>query len=431
MSTRDVDRLLTTWLAADAPAREPDHLLEAVLATTSRTRRRPGWLIPERWFSMQLTMRWRPMPALGPVVAVIALVIALAIAIIIAGSPPRLPSPFGLAANGRIITGMNGDLFIRDAIDGPDRLLVAGPASDFGPSFANDGTRFAFFRMVDAPADRMELWVGRPDGSDVHRLAEFTAMESYRWSPDGSVIAVTSGPDQAWTLSFVEVASGRVTAVDLEFPVSQPIWRPPDGRQLLVRGLKDGAWGFLLIDRQGAVVSSLALDEGFQDDPHYDENVWAYFLDPTWSPDGSKLMFHTLEPTTVNDSPGWRVYLADVSPDGAIADAAMLPTDAVIDDVFEGRWLPDGSGLVVRTLDQGTHRLVLHRLDGTTPRDLGLEVRPAAGGDFGYVISPDGRQAIAISVKPDHAWRIDLTAGSPEEIDLTAEEWPAWQRLAP
>ena len=35
MTTRDVDRLLTTWLEADAPVREPDHLLGDVLARTS------------------------------------------------------------------------------------------------------------------------------------------------------------------------------------------------------------------------------------------------------------------------------------------------------------------------------------------------------------------------------------------------------------
>src|SRR5262245_30665197 len=130
MSTRDVDRLLTTWLAADAPVREPEHLLGEVLVRTGRTRRRPGWLIPERWIPMQLTMRWRPVPALGPVVAVIALLIALAIAIVIAGSQPRLPPPFGVAANGQIIFGANGDLFIRDTIDGADRRLVESGTSD-------------------------------------------------------------------------------------------------------------------------------------------------------------------------------------------------------------------------------------------------------------------------------------------------------------
>jgi Tol biopolymer transport system component len=257
-------------------------------------------------------------------------------------------------------------------------------------------------------------------------------MEWFRWSPDSRVIAVTAGDETAPALSMVDVATGMVTPAERGSAVSQPTWRPPDGGPLQVpgqRGTSD-AWGFRLLDRGGALVSNLDLDAGFQDDPHYRENVWAYFLDPAWSPDGSTLAFTTLEPTTRDDDPGWRVHVVTVGRDGSTSGERILPADAALDDQYEARWLPDGSGLVTHVVDEGVHGLVLHRLDGSTPRDLGLEAPTLPGGDFSFVVSPDGTQVIAWSTDPVHAWRISLVDGSRRDIDLPAQEWPTWQRLA-
>ena len=52
MSMNDADRRLSAWLESVAPAREPEHLLDTVLAQTARTSRRPAWRIPERWIPM-------------------------------------------------------------------------------------------------------------------------------------------------------------------------------------------------------------------------------------------------------------------------------------------------------------------------------------------------------------------------------------------
>ena len=50
----DFDRHLAAWLDDRAPMREPEPLLGQVLARTARTRRRPAWLIPERWIPMSV-----------------------------------------------------------------------------------------------------------------------------------------------------------------------------------------------------------------------------------------------------------------------------------------------------------------------------------------------------------------------------------------
>ena len=108
MSERDAfDRRLSAWFAADAVSREPEHLLGSVLARTARTRRRPAWLIPERWIPMSaITSRTAPATRVPwrVIVPVALLIVALAVgALLVAGSQQRrLPAPFGRAANGLI-----------------------------------------------------------------------------------------------------------------------------------------------------------------------------------------------------------------------------------------------------------------------------------------------------------------------------------------
>ena len=52
----DFDRLMSQWMEADGRVREPEQLLESVLERTRVARRIPGWLLPERWIPVQLTM---------------------------------------------------------------------------------------------------------------------------------------------------------------------------------------------------------------------------------------------------------------------------------------------------------------------------------------------------------------------------------------
>ena len=78
---REFDRLMTIWFDADAQVREPDDLLEDVVARTQRARRRPGWLIPERWIPVQLATRLQPVPRLAPLLLLVALLMAALVAI--------------------------------------------------------------------------------------------------------------------------------------------------------------------------------------------------------------------------------------------------------------------------------------------------------------------------------------------------------------
>jgi Tol biopolymer transport system component len=428
----DLERRLIDWLESEPVVPEPERLLDQVLGRTARTRRRPAWLVPERWFPVQLATRWRPVPSLVPVLLLIALLVAAAIAIAVVGSRSRVPPPFGPAANGLLLYGSQGDLFVRESIDGPGRLLVGGPESDFAPLFSSDGTRFAFWRMLDGPGDRMELWVGLADGSDIHPVHEFTTLDWYRWSPDSRVLAVASETDPSRPVTLVDTVDGTVTPLDIGSQAGQPAWRPPDGDQLVVRSRDaTGAWGLTLIRRDGSVVARLPLDPGFTDDRYYSENAAYYFLQPVWSPDGSMLAFHTLEPTIADADPGFRVHVVAVGPGGSVTSERILPTAAVVDDAAEASWMPDGSGVLVHEIDEGRHAVVLYPVDGRPARDLGIEHSEDEPYGLAYIVSPDGREVIAWSYELGRAWQIDLSGNQPRQIEIDVDEAASWQRLAP
>ena len=111
----DFDRLMSQWMEADGRVREPEQLLESVLERTRAARRIPSWLLLERWIPVQLAMPLRAAPRLAPVLLLIALVLAAIVGIAVVGSQPRLPDPFGLAANGRVAYVSNGQIYAADA----------------------------------------------------------------------------------------------------------------------------------------------------------------------------------------------------------------------------------------------------------------------------------------------------------------------------
>src|SRR5262245_55008402 len=97
----DADPRLSAWLDDVAPAREPEHLLGTVLARTARTKRRPAWRIPERWFSMSvITTRVSPAPQVPWRLIALAVMLAalLVAAALVAGGKFRpVAPPYGPA----------------------------------------------------------------------------------------------------------------------------------------------------------------------------------------------------------------------------------------------------------------------------------------------------------------------------------------------
>jgi hypothetical protein len=434
VTTRDdFDRQLTAWLAADAPPSEPEPLLGQVLARTARTRRRPAWRIPERWIPMSSIttsvgsarrIPWQPVALVA--LLVVALVAAL---VLVAGAQRTLPAPFGVAVNGHLSFSRNGDIMTMDSPTANPRTLISGPEQDFGPLYNSTGDRLAFIRGTDG---NRTLWAARDDGSQAVQLAgPFATIPGWaEWSPQGDVMAVTLEEDPS-AIRMVRTDGSGTTTIQTELTYAwNAVFRPSDGRQLAFAGMDAfGRKGIYLVDRDGANLTRLELDPGFEADDYYGENREYYFNSPAWSIDGSTLMFHTLEPDPSSPAgPGFRVHVAGVDARGAVTSEQTLEFDQGMDDEMDAAFLPTGDGMIYHTIEGTVHQLwQVGTSPGAVPRDLGILTTSW----IGHQQSPDGREVLAFL--DDDAGRkvvdwIDLATG--ELTTLPVGDDLSWQRTA-
>lgn len=191
------------------------------------------------------------------------------------------------------------DLVLANA-DGSNLQVVTGTSVPGGvrprlfddPAWSPDGRTIAFTADLSKPYGRggfpkTDIYLVRADGSGLRRLTEHGSSGSPTWSPDGRTIAYTRSRDSStslWTTTVSgESEQALSEAVDGRFD-SPGAWSP-DGSQLVFsRGrlaLPDEGGRFentnaiYVIDADGSRLTKLA-DRG---------------ADPTWSPDGTRILF--------------------------------------------------------------------------------------------------------------------------------------------
>jgi dipeptidyl aminopeptidase/acylaminoacyl peptidase len=424
-----VDRTLPVLFDQLAEARIPDYL-EAAIERASTRPQRPAWTFPERWLPVELVttrvpstrIPWRQVVVLALLTALLATMLAVYV-----GSQ-RLPQPFGPAANGLVVYSDSGDIYVRNAVDSPPRLLIGGPDTDLIVGFSRQGDRFLFARQPNESAP-ITLGISRPDGTGVQQLdGEYQLISGVDWSPAGDAVAVTHSVKGRDVLSILPSDGSPATDFDLDVTATEVAWRPPDGTQLSFRG-KDGRdWGLYLIDRDGTGLERLGIHSDRLFDTEYDVR------DHRWSSDGGRVMFDQIHDVQAGNHSGLRIHVAEIARDGAVLSDKRFEFEDWADDELNATFLP-GTDRIVYQRRRGnedvgiTDTLKIAQLaDGAEPIDLGIE--STAGQGVGYEISPDGTQLIAILWGEKQTYVTDLATYESTAAPFVSDEGATWQRRA-
>lgn len=206
--------------------------------------------------------------------------------------------------------------------------LTQGPFHYFSPVAARSGQRI-YFLGSDQSAELQRL-----DGKQHVFLSERPFLHGatrVEFSSDGSSVVWTDADGGLWRAQASD-GSDRLQLAPPGYEVFAAHWSP-DGTRLALMARRPGQpWSIYLQNATGGDLTRLLTEN---------HNV----ADPTWSPNGKKIVFGR-EPDLMGKEPGPReIYLLDVHS----GKVEVLPGS---DGLFSPRWSPDGQWIAALSLDQ-------------------------------------------------------------------------------
>ncbi len=246
---------------------------------------------------------------------------------------------FDVSPDGRSALDPTNGLSLRPVDGGPAKRIPLDPslgAYVTGADFSPDG------RAIATADPSGGLWVARRDGSELRRLA--VAATGTSWSPDGRSLAFTAPGPRGVGKLVVAAASGTHTlTIAPARSYQRPVWSPRGDWIAYVS--KEDELDLIKPDGSG----HRRLGPG---------------SNPSWSPDGSRLVVD-------------RPFPADPGPTRVWRGLAVLDLHGKRLHLFEYRdaglpaWSPRGDQIAYATTDSlGRTQLFAVRADGTQKREL-------------------------------------------------------------
>jgi Tol biopolymer transport system component/DNA-binding winged helix-turn-helix (wHTH) protein len=307
-----------------------------------------------------------------------------------------------LSPSGRLAYVARGDdgrahVFTKVSPDAVALQVTRGESTDHAPAWAPDETRIAFVRL---DAQGCAIWIAAADGREARALTPCAALDEFRmsWSPDGRLLAVTSGattPRAPSHIELIDIARGDRRRVTTPPPAHSGDWSPafsPDGSSIaFIRSIGGSIADVFVTPLSSGAPARVTFDN-------------ADVLGVDWEPDGRHLVFSSDRAGGISV---WRVAITGGEPVLLAGGGAKLkhPTvarqtgmvayedwqyeinlrdqstvanesDAVPISPTGDRWnfhpqiSPDGRRLVFQSTRSGQYELWLSDRDGSHPRAL-------------------------------------------------------------
>ena len=161
----------------------------------------------------------------------------------------------------------------QDGVPLEPRRLTDDVARNTHPDVSRDGRVVYFQSSVGSPP---LVWMMRDDGTARAPLVAGLEAWNPQWDPDGSRVLVSRGPMSNRSLAWVDIATRRVTPIDVPFIDMQHPRLSPDGREL----------AFHVIAPDGVMNVWTQRLDGPRVRITTDPEAMSY---PVWSPDGMSL----------------------------------------------------------------------------------------------------------------------------------------------
>jgi dipeptidyl aminopeptidase/acylaminoacyl peptidase len=303
-------------------------------------------------------------------------------------------------------------------LEAPDepRLASVGPGGKFAPKYSPGGSRLAYAVDFDG-GENFHIFVqechpeqsegSSPGNGKILRFAQndktkdltpdidFAIQPHFCWAPGGDYIAFLSNQTGCFSAYIKHVSGGEtVLLLDNGFPAESVTWSP-DGCYLAVMSEALGQdYGVHIVPVDGSQPFFIA-----------DANVQINACNPSWSPDSTKLAFHS------DVCNGFHQI--------GVFDIHQRKVSWLTDEERNCRapsWSKDGTQLTYISAQGATDRIVVHLLGGDSRAfqvETGVHYKPR--------FTPDGKHVVTIFNNPRHPsdlWM--LTPASGEFCQLTS-----------
>lgn len=279
--------------------------------------------------------------------------------------PPTLtPEPVDIIAF-QAKAGSISEIFVMNP-DGINlRNLTPSLAGSFEPSLSPDGKQVVFWSREDGNPD---LWLVNVDSRDPTQLTQTGLAELCPvWSPDGTRIAYQAilffgafleDPDAAgiWVTTADGSYTEQIVGPDLHSNPGCPSWSPSGDRLAFSSsqgGEPDGRIFIINTDGTGLVELFDFVSE---------ENS---VQEVSWSPDGTQIVFEFGHLASSEREQEAQIYIINIDNP---ADPIQLTTEGAVNQCPS--WSPDGSRILFSSNRGGDHDLYSMNPDGSDQKPL-------------------------------------------------------------